>query len=51
MFGVVCFRCDGDFDHSQGFDTVEAALAYALAGIKSGDGCTYQIWNNGVRVA
>jgi len=49
MFGVVCFRCDGRFDHSVGFATAADALAYVQA--QAGDGCRYEVWNNGVRVS
>jgi len=48
MFGVVCFRCDGEFDHSFGFATAADALAYVQA--QAGDNCRYEVWNNGVRI-
>lgn len=48
MFGVVCFRWDGKFDHSVGFNSEIAAREYIQT--NSGDGCRYEIWNNGVRL-
>lgn len=49
MFGVVCFRWDGKFDHSVGFANETTAREYVQN--HSGDGCRYEIWKNGVRLA
>jgi hypothetical protein len=49
MFGVVCFQADIEFDHSQGFPAEAAPREYVRS--QPDDGCRYQMWNEGRRLA
>jgi hypothetical protein len=42
-YSVVCIRWDGEFDHSQGFETLREATDYIAAQQPRNVGCTFRI--------
>jgi len=48
MYGVVCFRPCGRFDHAVGFAKYYDAFEYVQG--QAADGCRYEIWSNGLKL-